>query len=814
VTQTSQRVVELRQTTSARQRHASVARSDPWIVAAGVAALGLAVLAFYGDRVAPHESIFFVVEHGADLRPYDPGVVFPLGSDILGRDLLSIVLAGARSTIGVVVLGGLARVCAGVTLAALGDRWRPLRGVTDTAGDFVAAIPATLVALVILKVLVKTGDASLPIFVSVLLLTGWAGPYRVIRSELDRLARAPFTEGAASVGLRPWRVFWRHHLPHLVPTLAINTSQQIVATLVLVAELGVLGAFVGSTRVINIEESLRVVRTGPVNFAQLADPPEWGGLLASARTVDALWTTRWLILVPGVAFAVLAACIALIGFAVARRYARRDLVADFRHPAAAAFVVVLAAMWIVAGLLPPSYAAAGEWAAATRSVVAGTSDLPSAFAQSRLAPLGSDYAITRSSDTIVQNEPASATIAGTVLTEPWPRKIIRLPDRGLYAQALLTADSGGGSVDAPLVFAARGISHEDYPPQPLSPFRTTFTSANQDFGSLIRDYADDWAGIDVRGKVVLLVRFVGVNPPGGVRASNPLIAGPAPEVSIANAIKRGAAAVLFVDPLMPFYEATYRGQGTLVDPYARLEQESPAQGTAGVPVLVLSPAAAQRLLAGVDLDVSSYLGADDAGAARTQSGARELGVRATVSVPLTTQQGAKATSVAGMVSDVPATEPRILVWTSRTQDARHPTTPVLANLARVLGSRHSPLVFVEFDPTGDRGANLAAMRETLAREPIALVLVIAELDGTALRFTTPYGDLIPAIDLYAQRAGARYEVTRGTALLSDLAGIAPLIDRKTILIRGNGGDGDLRPDALALIGYLAGRQALGAEELR
>src|SRR5712691_8458697 len=66
---------------------------------------GLLCLALFGERLAPHESIFFVVEHGTDPRPYDPGLVFPFGSDVLGRDLFSLVLTGARATLTIVLFG-------------------------------------------------------------------------------------------------------------------------------------------------------------------------------------------------------------------------------------------------------------------------------------------------------------------------------------------------------------------------------------------------------------------------------------------------------------------------------------------------------------------------------------------------------------------------------------------------------------------------------------------------------------------------------------------------------------------------------------
>src|SRR5438874_5805568 len=263
--------------------------------------LALLLVALFGARIAPHEPIYFVLEHGDDPRPFDPGLVFPFGSDILGRDLFSVVLAGAGATLAMVVAGGLARVAAGLALAIVGALWRPSRATVDVLGALASAVPATIVALLIVKVFVKT-DTTIFVFVGALLVTGWAGPYRVIRTELDRLAQLPFTESASALGVRRLPLVLRHHVPHLVPLLAMNMSQQIVASLVLLAELGVLGVVVGPSRSIDVTESLsRVHFVGP-NQAAISEFSDWGGLLAgsTARSVDSLWVTRWLFLIPGV----------------------------------------------------------------------------------------------------------------------------------------------------------------------------------------------------------------------------------------------------------------------------------------------------------------------------------------------------------------------------------------------------------------------------------------------------------------------------------------------------------------------------------
>jgi ABC-type dipeptide/oligopeptide/nickel transport system permease subunit len=785
---------------------------DLGLAIAALAFLTLLTIALFGARFAPHEPIYFVVEHGSDPRPYEPGIVFPFGSDVLGRDLLALVLAGARSTLEIALLAGIARVCAGVAVAAIGGWWRPLGLFTEWLAELVSAVPATIVALVIVKVLVKA-DTTILVFISALLLMGWAGPYRVIRAELDRLAVAPFTQGARTIGVGRWRMFWRHHVPHLAPVLAVNLSQQIVASLVLVAELGVLGTFVGTSRTISIEESLSRLVTGPVNAARIADPPEWGGLLATARTIESLWTTRWLVFVPGVAFALTALAVGLIGFAIARRYARRDLVSDLRGPGAAACALGVAVLVLTSALLPERFAEARGWADDARAAVHAPSDIPAAFASAGLVPVGSSFAVTREATSLVRAGKARLSIDGRTLEET---REDNHPLDSWNVMPFVSSSTGGGVAQAPLVYAGRGISQSDTPAI-LS--TTLYAGRLPDLGTLIENYPDDYAGIDVHGKIVLLVRFVGVATKPTTSRTIANVNGPAVDEQVANAIKRGAAGVIFVDPALRLYtdgpdQYTYALNGVPggPNPYFKLEHDSPATTTGGVPVVVVSPTAAQPLLSPFGIELKPFVDFDQLYEySATASPARDLGVSARLEVPLE-KRTAVSTSYIGEVAGVSADAPRILVWVPR-KPADHRSADVAAALARSLAERRVPFVLVDYDDFLDRAGTIALIHDTLGARRLSLVLVVERLDGSALRFTTPYGDLIPMIDLYAEEAGARHEVTRDTATLGQLAERAPFIDVKTIVLTGNGGDGDLRPDAAALIGYLAGRLSLGAEEL-
>jgi peptide/nickel transport system permease protein len=777
-------------------------RRDRLAVAALVAFFGLVFVAVFGERIAPNEQIYFVIEHGRDPRPYEPGLVFPFGSDVLGRDLFSVVLAGARATLTIIALAGLARVLTGVVVAAVSAWWRPTRLIVETVADVAAAVPATLVAVLLIKAFVRT-DTTVALVVGTLLLVGWAGPYRVLRVEVDRLARAPFTEGAQVIGVTRARLFWRHHVPHLVPVMAMNLSQQVVASLVLLAELGVLGVVLSAVRFLDVSDSLSIVRFGPPVSAPIPEIPEWGALLASARSVEILWATRWVIFVPGAAFAITAACVALIGFAIARRYARRDIYADARGGLAVA--ACAAVLILSAGLVPERYAEAREWAADARSYFAESNDAAAAFASAGLIT----RTVTRSATVISRTGQASVTVAGVTIDEGY-RMPSDLP-RQIHVRSVVSSDVGGGGVvEAPLVYVGRGIVPSEHPADEVPSLRYLANRGPgaRDLQPLIADYPDDYAGIDVRGKIVVVVRFIGIDTRIRGRAQ-----GWTAGTSIQGALDRGAAGVILVDgdagapggaalDLSPALAAT--------NPYTILEKQFPATTDVGVPVIVIDLAGAQRLLLPLGIDVTPFMDWDRVDAKPTRSPSRELGVTARISVPLKSET-TSYTSLVAEVPGVPDDAGRIVVWTRRDlghTDVELQDRDVLTSIARFAASRRAPFIFVEYDPRADT----QAIRESLSDRRVLLVLVLERFDGGQLAFYTSNGDLIPAMNLYAEKAGASFDITRRTMLAVQQV-YQPLPEFKTVIMSSYGGTGDRRADAVAFVGYLAGRLALGAPEV-
>jgi peptide/nickel transport system permease protein len=789
-------------------------RIDPWFAIGLLAFFALLFVALFGERIAPYEPIYFTVNRGDLQRPFAPGEVYPLGSDVLGRDLFSLVLAGARATLLIAIVAGLARVLGGLAIAVVASWSRPVRMVFDSLAEIISAVPATLVAVLIVLVFIR-GDAQIPIFITALLVTGWAGPYRIARAEIARLRKSPFTESAVTLGVDRMPLFLRHHLPHLVPILAVSTAQQSVASLVAVAELGVLGIVVGASKLVTLIESTNAIR--PIDLVtppRISDIPEWGGLLANARGVENLWTTRWVILVPGVAFALAAMALSAIALGIARQYQRRNVFYDLSSHSALTLVVICALAVLASAVLPERYAEARQWADNARARVTIGAPLEQAFAEGGLRPTGASYVVEREVTQIQQTGPASINVAraGEVSEEADPPTDI-LP--------VLYFASGGAVLDAPIVYAGWGLSPADHPQ--TAPLIGQFPAPN--LGTVVKDWADDYRAVDVRGKIAVILRMPFIRS-----GSRTITQGQDFETTVSNALKRGALAVVYIDPLLPTLPTT-TFRGSLINPYRRLGETVPVERPDGPPVIVLSLPAAERLLAPLGASPTatwSGFGAntvnslsfgqkivDNDDPISQRSLARDLGTSAHIDLPVAR---VKATP-RSLVGVTRGEQPRVLIWLvmPATRGSARPATDALAAFIRSLAGRTGVgLALAAFDRTADPIGNARAIADLLGRTRWDTIVVLDDLEGDRLRFDTIYGDLIPMFDEYASRSGARAAITRGASRSDSWSwpGMEAFPRSRATIVRATGEGGDVRPDVAALLGYIAGRDALGAPELR
>ncbi|MGM0583803.1 MAG: ABC transporter permease [Pseudomonadota bacterium] len=207
-------------------------------------ALFLAVLLAGGAILAPLIAPFDPVGQSllARLRPpmgFERAAAWHfMGTDELGRDVLSRALHGLRLTLTLAFAGALIGLLVGGLLglvAGLRRGW--LEDTIMALVDMQIAIPFTLVALLVLAL----AGPSLTVLVLVLGIAGWEQYARIVRAEVRRLAAQPFIEAARSAGAGTFYIARRHLLPNIVSPLVVQFTLALSNIVILESTLSFLG---------------------------------------------------------------------------------------------------------------------------------------------------------------------------------------------------------------------------------------------------------------------------------------------------------------------------------------------------------------------------------------------------------------------------------------------------------------------------------------------------------------------------------------------------------------------------------------------
>jgi ABC-type dipeptide/oligopeptide/nickel transport system permease subunit len=256
-------------------------------LAVGGSVVAVAVLvAVFAPAVAPHDPYAQAV--GARLTPplWEPGGSWanPLGTDPLGRDLLSRIIYGARISISAATLAVVFSMTLGVAMGLVAGYFR---GSADTAisnvVDVMLAFPFLLLALSAVAV-VGPGFGNM---IVVLGITGWPIYTRVVRAETLKFREREFVQAARALGAGSWRIIWGHVLPNLVNTIVVMASLEVARMIILESFLSFLG--------LGIQPPT----------------PSWGAMLGEGRVY--MLTHWWLAAFPGLAIFVATLGINLLG---------------------------------------------------------------------------------------------------------------------------------------------------------------------------------------------------------------------------------------------------------------------------------------------------------------------------------------------------------------------------------------------------------------------------------------------------------------------------------------------------------------------
>jgi peptide/nickel transport system permease protein len=258
-------------------------RGNPLMALGLVVALLLVLVALLAPVLSPHPADAGTVTHPTQAL-LAPGHGHPFGTDLVGRDVLTRVLYGARTSLRIAAIVLLLAAAIGVPLGiAAGYFGGWIDDVIMRVTDVFLAFPALLLSLALAAVLSPSvGNATIAIAV-----TWWPWYARLARGAATQIAGRGYIESARALGVPPLRILRRHVLPNALTPVLVQMSLDVGGIILTAAALSFLGL-----------------------GAQ--DPtPEWGLMVSQGQSY--LGTNWWLPVFPGVAIVVAALAFNLVG---------------------------------------------------------------------------------------------------------------------------------------------------------------------------------------------------------------------------------------------------------------------------------------------------------------------------------------------------------------------------------------------------------------------------------------------------------------------------------------------------------------------
>lgn len=249
--------------------------------------LAVIALAVITPVLVPAETLD-VTKITADLNE-PPSATHPLGTDPSGREVLGVLLWGARISL---LVGFAATAMSMIIGTIVGMAAGHFTGVVQAAImriiDFFLVIPSLVLAIVLSSVLSR----SVWTIIIAIGFTSWAGTARVVRSQTLTIEARPYIERARALGAGAGHILGRHVLPAVLPIVLANTTLTV-----------------GSA----------VIAESTLSFLGLGDPGtiSWGSMLKSALDTGAATAGYWwYVIPPGVAIVIVVLCFTLVGRAL------------------------------------------------------------------------------------------------------------------------------------------------------------------------------------------------------------------------------------------------------------------------------------------------------------------------------------------------------------------------------------------------------------------------------------------------------------------------------------------------------------------
>jgi ABC-type dipeptide/oligopeptide/nickel transport system permease subunit len=259
---------------------------NPVGVIGGIILLSVIIGAIFADSLAPHEpnKQRLMARFKPPFWAEGGSMLYPLGTDNVGRDIWSRILHGGRISLMVGICAVGLSMLIGVTLGLVSGFWGGRVDATIMAlVDIMLAFPQLILAFAMVAVL----GPGIGNIILVLGLTGWERYARVVRAEVLGLREREFVQAARAVGVSNPKIVFGHIMPNTFPSVIVMATLQTAQAILAEAALSFLGLGTGRTY------------------------PSWGQMIALGR--DYISIAWWLSTFPGLAILLTVLAINLVG---------------------------------------------------------------------------------------------------------------------------------------------------------------------------------------------------------------------------------------------------------------------------------------------------------------------------------------------------------------------------------------------------------------------------------------------------------------------------------------------------------------------
>ncbi|MBI4789753.1 MAG: ABC transporter permease [Chloroflexi bacterium] len=275
---------------------------------AGMFVVGFFTLvAIFAPLLAPHNALEIYANNSyrppmwvkSDIPSQNGSPDFPLGTDTIGRDVLSRAIYGTRTSLVVGFIPMILIVGIGTIIGLIaGYAGGQVDNVLMRFTDIIYAFPDLLFFIIMMTALRETWIGSLLnglflLFVS-LAIVNWTGVARLVRGQVLAVKEKEFVEAARMIGASGGRIIWRHLFPNSLAPIIVSAAFRVPQAILLEAILGYIGVGVRPA-------------TDPKDFFLTS----WGSMLLDGR--DAIIVQPWLLITPALLIALILLAFTFIG---------------------------------------------------------------------------------------------------------------------------------------------------------------------------------------------------------------------------------------------------------------------------------------------------------------------------------------------------------------------------------------------------------------------------------------------------------------------------------------------------------------------